>query len=339
MPKKLSDQKVSDITYLLTQGFSTRHIAEETAVTHSVVSKIAKKKGITLPRGTGGRPSILSTTDKQYAMRLITSGKVDTAAAVARELHGAGGRSISAQTVCRGLKKEGLKSVVKCKCPLLSAKHRRARLDFAISHQYWTIDDWKRVVWSDETKINLLGSDGRKWAWKRPGEGLSDRLVVGTKKFGGGSLMMWGCMGWDGVGYACKINARMDADLYVAILEDELQLSLGYWGKTSDEVVFQQDNDPKHTSKKAKTWFNNHGFEVMMWPAQSPDLNPIEHLWFHLKRRLAGYPEAPKGITELWERVQKEWEDIDESVCQDLISSIPRRVEAVIRAKGGYTKY
>ena len=68
MPKKLSDQKVSDITYLLTQGFSTRHIAEETAVTHSVVSKIAKKKGITLPRGTGGKPSILSTTDKWYAM-------------------------------------------------------------------------------------------------------------------------------------------------------------------------------------------------------------------------------------------------------------------------------
>src|ERR1700760_1729912 len=117
-----------------------------------------------------------------------------------------------------GLRKEGLKSVVKCKHPLLSAKHRRARLDFAISHQYWTIDDWKRGVWSDETKITLLGSYGRKWAWKRLGERLSDRLVVGTKKFGGGSLMMWGCMGWDGVGYACKINARMDADLYVAIL-------------------------------------------------------------------------------------------------------------------------
>lgn len=72
----------------ITQGFSTRHIAEETAVTHSVVSKIAKKKGITLPRGTGGRPSILSTTDKWYAMRLITSGKVDTAAAVASSLLG-----------------------------------------------------------------------------------------------------------------------------------------------------------------------------------------------------------------------------------------------------------
>ena len=60
-------------------------------------------------------------------------------------------------------------------------------------------------MWSDETKINSLGSDGRKWAWKRAGEGLSDRLVKGTVKFGGGSVMMWGCMFWDAPGYACKL--------------------------------------------------------------------------------------------------------------------------------------
>ena len=56
------------------------------------------------------------------------------------------------------------------------------------------MEDWKRVVWSDETKINRLGSDGRKWAWKRLGEGLSDGLVEGTLKFNGGSVMVWGCM-------------------------------------------------------------------------------------------------------------------------------------------------
>ena len=65
---------------------------------------------------------------------------------------------------------------------------------FAIRHKAWTLEDWKRVVWSDETKINCLGSDGRKWAWKRAGEGLSDRLVEGTVKFGGESVMLWGCM-------------------------------------------------------------------------------------------------------------------------------------------------
>ena len=78
------------------------------------------------------------------------------------------------------MKKAGMKAVVKKKRPLLSKKHRQERLDFALSHQDWTVDDWRRVVWSDETKINCLGSDGWKWVWKKAGEGLSDRLVEGT---------------------------------------------------------------------------------------------------------------------------------------------------------------
>ena len=128
--------------------------------------------------------------------------------------------------------------MMKHKCPKLTSRHRREQLDFAISYQNWTLDDWKRVIWSDKTKINLMGSDGRSWAWKKKGEGLSDRLVIKTQKFDGGDLMMWGCMDWDDVGHACRIDGKMDADLYVKILEDELQLSLNDWGKTSAEVVF-----------------------------------------------------------------------------------------------------
>ena len=201
------------------------------------------------------------------------------------------------------------------------------------------MEDWKWVIWSYETKINHIGSDGKRWAWKKAGEGLSDRLVQGTVKFGGGSLMMWGCMTWEGVGMACKIDGGMDTDLYLQILEEELQQTLEFYNKTPVDIVFQQDNDPKHTSRRAKQWFIDHGFEVMVWPAQSPDLNPIEHLWFLVKRRLAEYPEPPKGITELWKRVQAEWEKIEVGQCQELIESMPRRVQEVIKTKGGYTSY
>jgi len=151
--------------------------------------------------------------------------------------------------------------------------------------------------------------------------------------------MMWGCITWEGVGLACKIDGKMDADLYTSILEDELQETLNYYDKSPADIVFQQDNDPKHTSKKAKKWFEDHGYEVMIWPAQSPDLNPIEHLWFILKRRLAEYPNPLNGMTELWEHIEREWEQIDAATCQNLIESMPRRVEAVIKAKGGYTTY
>ena len=140
-------------------------------------------------------------------------------------------------------------------------------------------------------------------------------------------------------GYATKIDGKMDAELYVSILEDELMQSLAFWKKKVKDVVFQQDNDPKHTSKKAKNWLADHHFRVMVWPAQSPDLNPIEYLWNHLKRKLGEYDTPPKGEGEHWRRVEKEWNEIPDSVCRNLVASMPRRIEAVIKAKGGYIKY
>src|SRR5271156_374847 len=327
------------ILSLLDAGHSASHIVAVTGYGISSVSRLCSKHRSHLAKSLGGRPSKLSPTNIRHAQRLISSGKADTAVDVAKVLSNVTNQPLSAQTVRRGLKEAGLKPVVKKKKPFLSKRHRKARMDFALAHQHWTVEDWKVVVWSDETKINRLGSDGRKWVWKLPGETLNDRLVEGTLKFGGGSLTMWGCMAWEGVGDACKIDGKMDADLYVQILDEDLQESLQDFNKSPQDAIFQQDNDPKHKSKKATKWFSDNGIEVMSWPAQSADLSPIEHLWHHLKKTLKEYPQPPNGILELWECVQKEWDRIKPEVCQNLIESMPRRVAAVIRAKGGYTKY
>jgi hypothetical protein len=131
-----------------------------------------------------------------------------------------------------------MKAVVKVKHPLFTAKHHRVHLDWALVCQNWTLEDWKKVVWSDKPKINCLESDGRKWVWKKKGESLSDRLISGTLKFGGSSLMIWGCMFWEGCGYACQIEGKMDADLYVGILEENLEDSLEYYRKERGDFFF-----------------------------------------------------------------------------------------------------
>lgn len=337
--KALSQHKVDRILHLLDHGASAKSIARITWTSIGSVSHIRQTLRPELPVSAGGRPHSLSSQNVRYGVRLITSGQADTAVEVAHILRDITNKPLSDQTVRNYLRKEGLRAVVKKKKPLLSRKQATDRLDFAIAHRDWTIDDWKRVVWSDETKINRLQSDGRAWTWKPKGKGLIDREITETLKFGGGHIMLWGCMLWEGKGDMCQIDGKMDADLYVQILEDNLMASLKDYRKTPAIVIFQQDNDPKHTYKKAKKWLKDHGFDVLLWPANSPDLNPIEHLWNYIKDRLKEYPEAPRGMLELWERVQEIWDRIPSKVCQDLIASMPRRMEAVIRAKGKHTKY
>ena len=77
----------------------------------------------------------------------------------------------------------------------------------------------------------------------------------------------------------------------------------------------------------------NNNITLLDWPAQSPDLNPIEHLWDHAKNKLKEYPILPKGVWQVWERVEEVWNNILPEVCQNLIESMPRRLEPVIKAK------
>ena len=83
----------------------------------------------------------------------------------------------------------------------------------------------------------------------------------------------------------------------------------------------------------------NNNITLLDWPAQSPDLDPIEHLWDYAKKRLKEYLTPPKGVWKIWKRVEEVWNNIPPEVCQNLIESMPRRLEAVIKAKGGNTKY
>lgn len=118
-----------------------------------------------------------------------------------------------------------------------------------------------------------------------------------------------------------------------AILE-----SLEIAGKGLENTEFQQDNARPHTAKKTMEWFEENGISLLKWPSKSPDMNPIEHLWSDMARRIREYPVA-RSCDELWEQVQEVWEATPYSYLFNLIDSLPRRMQALIDARGGYTKY
>jgi hypothetical protein len=153
--------------------------------------------------------------------------------------------------------------------------------------------------------------------------------------------MIWGCMTYAGLGNMHEVEGRMNADQYIQILDQSLLPTMRSMRDFPfEKLIFQQDNDPKHTSKKASKWIRDQGLELMKWPSQSPDLNPIEHMWTLLKKRLGSqYNDIPSSMRALAERTREQWGEITPQACQDLIESMPRRVAAVIKAKGGHTKY
>jgi transposase len=333
--RALSAETRHSVLVKLQNNKSYRRIASEMGISVSSVSRLCSSLGYSPPPSPKGRPRKLSDHDTRRLVRHILSGAADNAAQLQRTLQ----LSVSPQTVRNALKRAGLKAIIKVKRPLLERRHRKARLEFALCHQHWTVEDWSRVIFSDETKINRKGSDGRVWGWKRPGYGFEERNVVGTLKYGGGSTMLWGCMTISGPGHMTQVEGRMNAKQYTDILSQNLFQSATDTGFQGTDFIFQQDNDPKHTSKLAKKWFADHSIKLLRWPAQSPDLNPIEHLWGYLKRKLNAYPTDPRSIEELWQRIQQEWVQIPPDVCYDLIASMPSRIQAVLQARGGNTRY
>jgi hypothetical protein len=148
-------------------------------------------------------------------------------------------------------------------------------------------------------------------------------------------INVWGCFSYDGVGSIHLVEGNMDAKQYVKILRTKMFLC-------ADELfpdgnfLFQQDNDPKHTSSLAYDLLDSKGIDYMAWPAYSPDLNPIENLWAILKRRMSDC--RPKNADGLWECVQEAWYDLPVELLHNLIDSMSRRCQAVIEKKGYPTK-
>ena len=141
-----------------------------------------------------------------------------------------------------------------------------------------------------------------------------------------------------GLGPLSPVNSNLNASAYQDILDNAMPPT---WWQQFGEVpfLFQHDCAPVHKARTIKTWLDEFGVEELDWPAQSPDLNPIEHLWDELERRLRARPSRPTSVPDLINALQNEWAPIPTETLQNLVEGLPRRVEAVIAAKGVPTPF
>ncbi len=216
---------------------------------------------------------------------------------------------------------QGIKSTTHRRVEEFGYSCRQRRLTWAKEKKNWTVAQWSKVLFSDESKFCIsFGNQGPR-VWRKGGEAHSISYLKSSVKFPQ-SVMIWGAMSSAGVG-----------PVYRYILEHFMLPSADQLFKDAD-FIFQQDLAPVHTAKSTKSWLNDHGVGVLDWTANSPDLNPIENL---VKRKMRN--KRPKNADELKAAVKETWASIPPQQCHKLITSMPRRIEAVIKAKGSPTKY
>ncbi|GBB92711.1 hypothetical protein RclHR1_20450005 [Rhizophagus clarus] len=179
---------------MIERGFTSREIAAKIGCkSHVTILNLKKKYEETSKvedKQRSGWPRKLNERNERTIIRRLMTNECSNAVQLKKSLQINDEINVSSNTVRRALKRNGLSARVKRKKPLLSKKHRENRLKFAKRFKDWTVSDWNRVVWSDKSKFQIFGSDGREYCWKRQGETLKDAHIKPTVKFGGGSVFV-----------------------------------------------------------------------------------------------------------------------------------------------------
>lgn len=330
--KELSKDLREKVIELYKTGKGYRKISKQLRMPISSVQTLIKKwkmRESVETKSRSGRPTKISATT---ARKIVWDAKKNpqiTSAEIQDSLKKSG-VVVSRCTIRRHLKKNGLHGRVARRKPLLRKCHKASRLQYSKQPRDKPQNFWNKVIWSDETKIELFGHNHKRYIWRGVNKAYDERYTIPTVKHGGGSLMFWGCVSYKGTGNL------MNAACYQKILEQNLHLSARKlrMGRT---WTFQHDNDPKHKAKSTCHWLQQNKVKVLEWPSQSPDLNIIEPLWGDLKR--AVHARQPKNLQELEAFCQEEWAALPSEKIKSLIHNYHKRLQVVIDVKGGNTRY
>ena len=277
-----------------------------------------------------GRPRKTLAGEDRIMQRMSLKDRFKSCTEIKRVMNSTSCVNVSRQTVSRRLQEIGLFNRTPRKKPLVSSKNKKKRLEFANRYVIWTYENWAKVFFSDESKFNLFGNVKRLI-----GERLSAKCTKKTVKFGGGSVMIIGMFSSQGTTPLVRLQTRVNAQIYKNIVQDHVVPIIRNSG--FDRATFMQDNAPCHKAKVVMSYLSEQDFEIMDWPPQSPDLNPIENLWKTLGGKIM--ERNPTNTEDLGVKLQEEWSKISIEDYQELIRSCSRRCAAVIESKGSFTKY
>jgi hypothetical protein len=156
--------------------------------------------------------------------------------------------------------------------PNISPVNAKRRLKWCKERRHWTVDNWKRVIWGDESRYTMSQSDGRDWVWQMPGEQYLPACVVPTMKYGEGGITVWMYFSWNGLGPLVILHGNIQAEGYKDILT-RFVLSMVEHQFVGD-CLYQHDNAPCHKARSVRERFVDNKVPDMDGQARSPDLNP-----------------------------------------------------------------
>lgn len=329
------------IVTLSNEGYKQNQIAIRLRKSQSAVSKILKRyteTGNYRRRPGQGRKRCTTVVDDRFLILSSTRNRTLTSTHLRNELLNVRQVNVSSKTVRRRLKEAGLNPRRPAIVPRLLQIHRTRRLEFARTHIHRNIEHWKNILFTDETRIQLWKPDGRNHVYRRVGERYATCNLIQSVSFGGGGIMLWGGISWDGRTELAEVIGGMTGVLYIEnILQNHVLPYVGHIGY--DRFILMHDNARPHAAGIVNDYLDDVQIERLDWPPYSPDPNPIEHLWDQLKRNIRRRNPVPSTIGELRIAAQEEWNAIPQENIQTLISSMPRRMQAVVRARGGNTRY